>query len=173
MSVVQNLTLDVNNVSMFDYINTKQGDDGRYLYIRITVDGAPVDVPAGSTVAFRAVKPDNTIIYDAGSVLTDGRVAVRLSQNALAVPGRIMADISVISGGKMVSTVTFVILNREYLGDASAITSTSSFTALSSLVTGLSNYDSSLTALNNNKATGPGITVDLIDGIMYVTEVSS
>ena len=176
MLVTQDLTLDVNQVSMFSYINAKQGDSGRRLRIRITVDGTPIDVPSGATVNLRAVKPDDTFIYRNGMVLSDGRIQVRITSQTFAVPGKVFVDIEVIHADTTTpfttSTVTFVIYVKEAPMDTQAISSSNDFAALTSLVNGLSDYDNQLVLIDNNKANGPGITVDLEDDILTVTEVS-
>ncbi len=171
MSVIQNITLDVNQISMFSYINAKQADSGRILRCRITVDGVPYDVPTSATVVFRAIKPDDTFIYNDGTVNSDGTVSVSLTGQTLACVGKVFADIAVKYGNTTVSSVSFVIYVREIPGN-DTIVSSSEFSVLSSLISNISVYDSTLTNLRNNKANGPGITVDLNNDILTVTEVS-
>ena len=167
----QIVTLDVNQISMFRYLNAKQADSGRRLKARITVDGQPYKVPTTATVTFRAVKPDDKVIYDSGSINSDGSINVTISAQTLAVVGKVFADISIVDGGKTVSTVSFVILVDELKGAAS-IVSSSSFTALQNLVSSLSSYDTELARLESTKADGPGIEVILEEDILTVNKTT-
>jgi len=172
MLASQNITLDVNKISMFSYINGKQNDSGRRINVRITVDGVNLDVPSSATVILRAIKPDDTVIYHNGIVMSDGRVAVRFPSQMLAVEGKVYADISVLHDNRTVSTVSFAVLVRRVPYDETVIKSDSSFGALTALVNSLTQYDAQLTTLTNDKANGHKITVELADDILTVTEDS-
>ena len=172
MAITQYVRLDVNQISTFSYINAKQGDSGKVLRIRITINGEPYDIPTSASVILRAIKPDNTVIYNLGTVYSDGTCGVTLTEQTLAVTGKIYADVSVMYGDVSVSSVTFVIFNEEFPKASSSITSSSQLSALSSFVSYLTNYNTTLTTLENNKADGAGITVSLNDGILTVKKTT-
>ena len=172
MAVTQNITLDVNQPNIFYYINTKQSDGGRRLRIRITVDGTPYNIPTGATATLRIAKPNDTFATGTGSIQSDGTCIVTLTASMLSVVGKIFADLSIVYSGTTVSSVSFIIMNREFPGDVSKITSSSTYTSLNTLVSSLSDYDARLTALRSNKAAGTGITVSLSGDIATVTKVT-
>ncbi len=169
MAVTQTITLDVNRVDMFDCITTKQADSGRKIKIKITVDGVQYEIPSGATITLRVIKPDGTSVLKTGSVTSDGCALVQLNSNILAAPGRIHADVAVLDGDTTVSTVSFVIRNQKLPGDTSAITSSNSYEALSTLTNSINNTYNSLAA---SKANGTGITVSFDNGDLLVKEVS-
>lgn len=168
MAVIQNITLDVNRPNIFYYINTKAGDNARRLKIRITVNGIVYKIPSGSSVKFRAIKPDDTFAYYDGTVNSDGACTVTLARSLLGVAGKIFADVAIIYGGTTVSSVSFVIMNRVIPGNVDTLASTSQYSQLNSFLNDASSYDSILL----NKAIGIGLTASLTDDILTITKNS-
>lgn len=166
MAVTQNITLDVNQPNIFYYINTKQSDGGRRLRIRITIDGTPYNIPTGATVVFRAAKPDDTFVYESVAVNSDGSCSVNISADTLDVVGKIFADVSVIYGGTIVSSVSFVIMNRDVPMNITALAATTEYSSLNTFVNNTSSYDAALL----NKAVGVGLTASLSGEILTIVK---
>lgn len=161
MAVYQKLALDINRESVYDCITVKQADDGRFLDINLLVDGTPYIVPQNSLVILRAIKPDNKSIFNYGGVNSDGSVRVYLSSQLTAAVGKVYADVNVYNNGTKVSSVSFVILVRDIPANVDHIVSSDEYDVLTTVSTNLS-----------DKVTGKGISMDLINGILYVTEVN-
>lgn len=95
MVVKQSLTIDfAANVPTYKYIQAKQGDhSSRFVEITLTNNGVPYVPPSGTNAKFRAQKPDGTMILNPATVGEDGRITVELTEQTLAVPGDVIADI--------------------------------------------------------------------------------
>lgn len=110
MQYTQELTLDVARQYTYSYIQAKQGDDAsRYVKITVTANGVTQAVPTTATATFRALKPDGKSIYNSATINSDGTVTVELTEQTLAVPGRVMADVSITDSGTVLSVVSFCI----------------------------------------------------------------
>lgn len=110
MIITQEINLDTGQLNEFVLINAKQADDNsRYLKVTVTNNGAKVNVPLGSTVSIRVLKPDGTSCFNPGTVNDDGTVTVELTAQALAVAGNARADISISNNTELLSTLTFII----------------------------------------------------------------
>lgn len=169
MAVYQNVEFDINQVNTFSLINTKQGDSGRILRIQLTLNGEPYKIPISAHAIFRAIKPDDTFIYNSCTVNQDGTCYVVLTQEVLSVSGKIYGDISIIQDRTTVSSVSFVIFNEKFPQADTSISSSSQYTALANYVSLLSGYSSKLDTLAN----GRGITASLDDGVLTVVKNDS
>lgn len=108
--IVHNITLDLCQKSPYLCLYTKQGDcQSRYVRVKLTNNGADF-VPQMLTANLRARKPDGTMVFDPATVNEDGTVTVELSQQLLAVPGSVLADVCLCgNGGEILSTVSFIV----------------------------------------------------------------
>lgn len=117
-------------------VSSKQLDSARYLIITLTENGIPRKL-TNERALFRAGKPDNTYIYneDECIILEDGRLLIELTEQTLAVNGRIEADIQLIcTNNKIYSTKKFYIEAASLPYDESAVESSNEFNALNKLV---------------------------------------
>lgn len=112
MITTQKITLDL---QMRHYYSTmvyaKQGDaDTRQIRAALTENGVPYTIPANATASFRCLKPDGTCCDLPAEISDENTVTVILSEQTLAVPGAVSADISLEDqDGKVLSTASFVI----------------------------------------------------------------
>lgn len=110
MNYTRSLTLDVSKQYDYSYVRAKQGDDAsRFLIITMTADGEKLTPPTTATAVFRALKPDGKSIYNPATINSDGTITVELTEQVLAVPGRIVADVSVTDDGAVLSATSFYI----------------------------------------------------------------
>lgn len=112
MITTQSISLDLHNQSVYDcLVYGKQGDTGsRQIKVSLTENGAPYLIPEGVSAVFRCLKPDGTSCESPGVIGTDHTVTVTFSDQILAVPGAVIADICLEDpDGDCLSTASFVI----------------------------------------------------------------
>ncbi len=131
------LNLDIELEKESQSVHAKQGDSqSRYVKVTLEKDGKPWKPKEGATAVFRALKPDGKSIFNPASIAKDGTVTVELTEQTLAVPGPVYADICITESGETgdrISTVTFSIdVERAPLG--SRIESESEIQALIEMV---------------------------------------
>lgn len=120
MEIRKHITLDLLQPDMQVQVDAKQGDDAsRYLEIELTEAGAPWQIPEGTAANFRCLKPDGRSCYNPAQITPEGTVLVELTEQCLAVPGAVAADVSLTgAGGEVLSSLNFVIrVERAPLGD--------------------------------------------------------
>lgn len=92
---MQEITLDINNHKTYEYMYSKQFDEGRQVVFRITKDGLPFDT-TGYKATFQMKKPDGTVVindYD----ISDGTFTVTLTnQMTICTGNRIPFQIQLI-----------------------------------------------------------------------------
>lgn len=111
MNITQAITLDLAKQTAPVCICAKQGDEkSRMIRITLVRDGEPFAPPSGASAAFRAQKPDGTMVLNSAVVAPDGTVTVELTRQTLAVAGSVTADVYLTdSAGAMLSSASFVI----------------------------------------------------------------
>lgn len=101
------LTLSVSEKRGTQYVYAKQGDAlSRNLSITLVDDDSALTFGSGERAAIRVLKPDGTSRAENATIGNDGVISVELSDQILAVPGLIDADIVIYSG-------TTIILSSE------------------------------------------------------------
>jgi len=112
MEITQKITLDLRRKSYFRNVEAKQGDRGtRFVEVTLTDNGAAYTVPEGVSAVFRCVKPDGNGVMNPAVIQSDGTILAELTGQVLAVPGAVMADISLTNeAGEILSSASFVIL---------------------------------------------------------------
>ena len=111
MILEQTLTLDLLQMEQYPVVRAKQGDDAsRFLKVAITRDGAPYALPSGVEAVFRCLKEDGHSCMNPAVINGNGTVTVELTEQILAVPGTVWADISLTGENEEVlSTMSFQI----------------------------------------------------------------
>ncbi len=131
MTLTQEITLDIFNAPLFEYINAKQADNvSRVLVATITANGEALKPDHTSAQAiFRATKPDKTGVMDPAAIGEDGKITFALTDQVLAVPGDVAAEIAIVEGEQVLTTATFYIQVEKRHG-GSGVTSTDEFLVL-------------------------------------------
>lgn len=111
LNITQAITLDLAKQTAPVCICAKQGDEkSRMIRITLVRDGEPFAPPSGASAAFRAQKPDGTMVLNSAVVAPDGTVTVELTRQTLAVAGSVTADVYLTdSAGAVLSSASFVI----------------------------------------------------------------
>ncbi len=131
MKCEQVLHLDVTNVNTYQYVYAKQGDkNSRVLKVLLFNQGARVLPAVTDRITLRCIKPDQKSCIITGSVDDTGIISVELTDQCLAVPGSVRADITVQSGESVISSVTFFIQVSPMPLNANQAPSTNEFLTL-------------------------------------------
>lgn len=94
MEIKERIQLDLAKPDMMLEIDAKQGDTARLVEVELTDHGVAVAIPEGASASFRCRKPDGHSCYNPASIASDhSHVLVELTDQVLAVPGRVMADV--------------------------------------------------------------------------------
>lgn len=111
MNYTQDIVLDVGNCSIYQTIQAKQGDAGsRFVRIALTRNGMPFTIPAGASARFRCAKPDGNGC-DNPATISGNTITVELTEQTLAVPGSVRADVVLTDQeGDVLSSAVFLIL---------------------------------------------------------------
>ena len=104
MENLQNITLDILNYKITDYIYTKQYDIGRQVKFTVTEHGVPIDL-SNYTIMFMLMKPDGTCVLDRydgeGTYFT-----LTISEQMTTVSGKLPYQLTLCEGDNLISTVT-------------------------------------------------------------------
>ena len=156
MKCEQVLHLDVTNVNTYQYVYAKQGDkNSRVLKVLLFNQGVRVLPTVTDQITLRCIKPDQKSCIIIGSVDDTGIISVELTDQCLAVPGSVRADITVQNGESVISSVTFFIQVSPMPLNANQALSTNEFlTLMKTLEAAKSATDSAMKAAQSaNSAT--------------------
>lgn len=124
------ITVNLQSKSLLRKVYAVQADSGRTLRCVIS----DCTLPAGLTARIYAKKPDDTEVYNAGTI--DGNaVVVPLTTQMLASIGSVKCQIELSKDTEKVTTFYFEIVVEKSLVSDSAIESSNEYTALEKLVT--------------------------------------
>ena len=109
--ITKHISVDVASENIFQGIIAKQYDsDSRFLKVRLTNEGEPIDVVHGSQALINARRPDEDAKAFAGVVNDDGTITVPLTYWMLEQDGQVECDITVIdSDGRKLTSTSFTI----------------------------------------------------------------
>ena len=117
------------------HLSTKQMDNARYILITVTDNLIQKKIDLSSTVNVRIKKPDGKAIFDEATIIEDGRVLVKLTDQIVAVSGCAEMDLQIQNGDNVISTniIHLDILSTPYPN--STIISTDEFDVLNQAIT--------------------------------------
>lgn len=154
------VTLDVNAENNHQFIKAKQGDKTlRKLEISLLKDGVKF-VPSGvAKYSFRCAKPDGTavVLEGAGSgapIEADtsaGTYTVTLSDQCLAVAGRVICDLAMEdSSGNLLSSADFILDVVPMPGIGNLVDSSTEWERLNEAIEGAENFSEILAFREND-----------------------
>ena len=109
-TIVKNITVDVARQNVFQSIVAKQYDaNSRFLNVRLTNEGTPIDVPPTSEVYINATREDGESKAFPGDRNDDGTVTVPITNWMLRLDGQVICYISIGSEDKKLSSMNFSI----------------------------------------------------------------
>lgn len=137
MEYTQEITLELNSNVAYTTVGAKQGDHNtRIIKIHITQNGIDYNLAEQGVSAayFRFRKPDGKAIINSCDINSDNTISLALTSQTLAVSGRGYADITLMSGSSILSTVSFIIVIMSSPQVAGEATSSSEFGYLNAVV---------------------------------------
>lgn len=138
MEFLQELSLELNSNSAYSTIGAKQGDNNsRVVVVHVTENGIAYNLREHNVTAayFRLRKPDGKAIVNTATISEDGEtVSIVLTSQALAVAGRGYADVTLMAGSQVLSTISFILLIMASPQIAEQVTSSSEFGYLNAVV---------------------------------------
>lgn len=132
--LMQEITLDLNDSKTYEYMYTKQYDEGRQVVFHITKDGQPFDT-TGYKATFQMKKPDGTVIFNDYDI-EDGKFTVALTnQMSICAGNHIPFQIQLIKvfddlSSTVLTTVTGYLKVAKSVIDPDDVVSSDEFNAL-------------------------------------------
>lgn len=134
--IITDITLELTGDERLYMVSAKQGDKRtRFIRIALTNNGKIFKIPTGYTVIANIKKPDNHFCYNECAV-TDNKVMVELTNQALAAAGTAHCDIEIraINNAYLLTSQSFTIEIEETNRNEDAIKSSNEMTALEKTV---------------------------------------
>ena len=138
--VEHRLRLDLLRGGNQGYIRVKRGENGaRRLAIALYMHSVPYMADAGTTAVFRAIKPDNTKLFNSATI-TDNVVTVGLTTQTVAALGTVRCELSIYgTNNELLYSPQFDIIVEDYLYSDTAVESTSEYTELTEAISNVNN----------------------------------
>ena len=136
------VVLNINQKYVMPIPYTQQGDTARVLTFSILDKGVPFNL-TGKTVRAKIVKPDNTKCYNDLTITnaTGGECDLKLTNQVLAVAGKVNCQLEIKEGDELLSTIIFTIDVETSIDINGAVESTNEFTALENGIIKLDEWD--------------------------------
>ena len=136
------VVLNINQKYVMPIPYTQQGDTARVLTFNILDKGVPFNL-TGKTVRVKILKPDNTKCYNDLTITnaTNGECTLNLTNQILAVAGKVNCQLEIKEGEELLSTIIFPIDVEPSIDISGAAESTNEFTALQNGITKLDEWD--------------------------------
>lgn len=137
-----NINLNLNTKYVLPIPTAQQGDTARVLTFNILDNGVPFNL-TGKTVRAKILKPDNTKCYNDLTITnaTNGECTLNLTNQILAVAGKVNCQLEIKEGEELLSTIIFSIDVEPSIDINGAVESTNEFTALLNGIIKLDEWD--------------------------------
>ena len=138
--VEHRLRLDLLRGGNQGYIRVKRGENGaRRLAIALYMHSVPYMADAGTTAVFRAIKPDNTQLFNSATI-TDNVVTVGLTTQTVAALGTVRCELSIYGmNNELLYSPQFDVIVEDYIYSDTAIESTDEYTGLTEALSTVNN----------------------------------
>lgn len=110
---IYRILLDVDDINAQFFLNVKQGDTSRKLYMRLMEKGKPFDV-TGCTATLNAVKSDGTKLFNS-TELEGKEFAYTLTEQTTASTGSVECELVISRNGLIITSPRFVLNVGEVL----------------------------------------------------------
>ena len=131
-----NISLDIHEHASQAVIKAKKSDTGRKLHITLRAGGTPYTIEDNCYAAFKATKPDNTILFNACTI-ENNEIIYEFTENTCTSVGRLRCEIALYGqDGKLITSPCFTMLVDGLIYPDEHIESTDEFSALTELISG-------------------------------------
>ena len=128
------LTLDVHKTVSNASVALKKGDTAHRLLITISEGGYPYHISEDCTVAFSALKPDGTAIFNDCRIEGD-TVIYDMTEQTTAEEGMVSCEIQIYGAkGDLLTSASFLLFVEEGVNNRGAVVSSGEFSTLASMV---------------------------------------
>lgn len=136
------VVLNINQKYVMPIPYTQQGDTARVLTFNILDKGVPFNL-TGKTVRAKILKPDETKVYNDLTITnaTNGECTLKLTNQVLALAGKVNCQLEIKEGEELLSTIIFSIDVEPSIDITGAVESSNEFTALQNGLTKLDEWD--------------------------------
>ena len=110
---IYRILLDVDDINAQFFLNVKQGDTNRKLYMRLMEKGKPFDV-TGCTATLNAVKSDGTKLFNS-TELEGQEFVYTLTEQTTAIAGSVECELVISKDNKIITSPRFVLNVGEVL----------------------------------------------------------
>lgn len=110
---IYRILLDVDDINTQFFLNVKQGDTNRKLYMRLMEKGKPFDV-TGCTATLNAVKSDGTKLFNS-TELEGQEFVYTLTEQTTAIAGSVECELVISKDSKIITSPRFVLNVGEVL----------------------------------------------------------
>lgn len=110
---IYRILLDVDDINAQFFLNVKQGDTNRKLYMRLMEKGKPFDV-TGCTATLNAVKSDGTKLFNS-TELEGQEFVYTLTEQTTAIAGSVECELVISKDSKIITSPRFVLNVGEVL----------------------------------------------------------
>lgn len=124
----QYISLDIENNKTYQYIYSKQYDEGRNIIFNITQNGEPFDL-TGMVATFQMKKTDGTIVIN-DCTITDNRLSILLTNQMTICFGKMPFQIQLIKDKSVITTITGYFKISESVVHPEDVVSSDEFNAL-------------------------------------------
>lgn len=124
----QYISLDIENNKTYQYIYSKQYDEGRNIIFDITQNGEPFDL-TGIIATFQMKKTDDTVVVN-DCTITDNRLSLVLTNQMTICFGKMPFQIQLIKDKSVITTITGYLKISESVIHPEDVVSSDEFNAL-------------------------------------------
>lgn len=130
MNITTKVNLDFAKKGFSVQVWAKQGDkETRFVEITPLDNDVVYVLEPGITARLQATKPDGTTILN-NCTITDGKIIAELTEQTLAVPGSVIAEIGLYKGTELLSSALFYVYVEKLAYDPNAPASSPEYNAL-------------------------------------------
>lgn len=152
------LSLDCHKPGVQKTIYAKENDTlSRKLIVSLTENGKPYTIPPDATAIIKALKPDDTIIFN-NCIIGNNNITVTLTSQFLSCIGEVKCEICIIKDDVVLSTPCIAVIVEDSMYGDDAIESTNEYTMLVQSINQAQVY--------NNTAIS---SVEIVDGELIIT----
>lgn len=128
------LTLDVHKTVSNASVALKKGDTAHRLLITLSEGGYPYHIGEDCTVAFSALKPDGTAIFNDCRIEGD-TVIYDMTEQTTAEEGMVSCEVKIYgANGDLLTSASFLLFVEEGVNNSGAVVSSGEFSTLASMV---------------------------------------
>lgn len=134
ITITQEITIELDGKSPFEYVVMKQGDKGsRILAVSLLQNKQPYEIPTGCTARIKYYKPDgNPVLNDC--TLSGNEILVTYTEQMLAAAGVGKGEIVLLKNGKELKSATYYTKIVETVYKTEGLTSDKEFLSIATVL---------------------------------------